>query len=86
MGEGGSIRVHGETYQRLKDLKEEDETLEEVLEKLVEKDLSGEVIERPEARTVGVPANDEIIEKVNEKAGENVSANDVIETLIDQHE
>lgn len=81
-----SIRIHGETYERLKSLRKDDESVEDVVERLLEVEIEGEVIERPEKETVGVTAEESIVKEVNQRAGENVSANDVIETLIDQHQ
>lgn len=86
MADVGSIRVHGETYERLKNLRREGESVEDVVERLLDVEIEGEVIERPEEETVGVTVDKSLVEEVNSRAGENVNANDVIEALINQHE
>jgi len=79
-----SIRLHGSTYDKLKELKQEGETIKDVLNRILPDDV--EEVERIDENVVGLPTPSEVTKKVNEMAGENVSANDVVDRLIDEHE
>lgn len=79
-----SIRLHGSTYDKLKELKREDETIKDVLNRILPDDI--EEVERIDENVVGLPTPSEVTKKVNEMAGENVSANDVIDRMIQEHE
>lgn len=80
-----SIRVYGDTYNRLKSLRRDGESVAEVVQRIMPDDV-GEVVERPEEETVGIVVPKQTGQKISKMAGENVSANDVIEQLIDNHE
>jgi len=45
-----------------------------------------EKLERPDDKVVALPTPSEVSQRVNSLAGNNVSANDVIDHLIDEHE
>lgn len=79
-----SIRLHGSTYSRLKELKEEGESVKDVLNRILPDDV--DEVERIDENVVGLPTSSEVTKKVNEMAGDNVSANDVIDRLIDEYE
>jgi len=79
-----SIRLHGTTYEKLKDMKREGETIRDVLNRILPDDV--EEVERIDENVVGLPTPAHVTQKVNEMAGENVSANDVIDRMIDEHD
>lgn len=83
-GDESSIRLHGSTYDKLKELKQEGETIKDVLNRILPDDV--DEVERIDENVVGLPTPSEVTKKVNEMAGENVSANDVIDRLIEEHE
>jgi len=79
-----SIRLHGSTYERLKELRDDGETVKDVLNRILPDDV--DEVKRIDENVVGLPTSSEVTKKVNEMAGDNVSANDVIDKLIDEHE
>lgn len=79
-----SIRLHGSTYDRLKKMKEGDDTIRDVLNRILPEDV--DEVERIDENVVGLPTPSEVTDKVNQMAGENVSANDVIDRLIDEYQ
>jgi hypothetical protein len=82
-----SVRLHGETYSRLKSLKDDDETIQEALEKIAScPDEEIEVIERPEDEVVAIPADESVAKQIRMLAGENTTANDVVDKLLDMYE
>ena len=89
MADGGnesSVRLHGETYQRLKEIQEEGETLKEAMNKILPDDEEVDIIAGSNTDPVAVPIPSEVSERVNEMAGQNVSANDVVAHLIEEYE
>jgi len=86
-GPESSIRLRGETYQRLKELRRDDETVLDALNRVLPDDVEEvEKLERPDDKVVALPTPSEVSQRVNSLAGNNVSANDVIDHLIDEHE
>lgn len=86
MGESeqSSVRLYGSTYERLKSLKREGESIKDVLNRVMPDDV--DEVERIDENVVGLPAPSEVTEQINKMAGENVSANDVVDRLIDEHQ
>lgn len=83
---GSSIRLHGETYQRLKEMRQESETMLDVLNRILPEDVDEvEKIERPDEEVVALPTPSDVSRRVKSLAGQNVSANDVIDELIEEH-
>jgi len=86
-GGGSSIRLRGETYRRLKDIKREDETMLEALNKVIPDDLGKvEKIERPHDKVVALPTPSDLSKRINNLAGQNVSASDVVDQFIERHQ
>lgn len=84
MGQGGSsIRLHGQTYTRLKEIQRDDESMLDALNRILPEDV--DEVEQIDEEAVAIPTPPEISERVNKMAGKNVSANDVIDQLIEQH-
>lgn len=84
MDDTSSIRLHGQTYERLKELQREDESLTDALNRILPDEV-GEVT-RIDENVVAIPTPREVSQRVNKMAGENVSANDVVATLIEEYE
>lgn len=82
--EDTTIRVYGDTYRRLAVLREEGESVREVVERILPDETF--VIERPESDVVAVRVDPESAQQINSMAGENVTANDVIEHLLERCE
>lgn len=78
----GSIRLYKSTTSRLHEMKREDETLEDVLERIIP---DGDLEEVSEA-TISLPADATLVEKLKIMAGANVSASDVVDQLIDEYQ
>lgn len=79
-----SIRLYGTTYQELKSLQEDDEALVDTLNRILPDEV--EELEQIEEDVVALPTPSSVTERINDMAGDNVSANDVIDRLIEEHE
>lgn len=81
-----SIRLHRDTYNSLKEMRQKDETTLGVLNRILgenEDDL--EKVTFPDIEIVALPVPQEINEKVSSLAGDNASADDVVTKLIEEH-
>lgn len=81
-----SIRLHRDTYNSLKEMKENDETTLGVLYRILEENEDNlEKVTFPDIDIVALPVPQELNEKVNSLAGDNASADDVVTQLIEEH-
>lgn len=76
--ESGSVRLHRGTYQKLKSMRGEDETFDELMDTLLE-DVEQDEFEE---RAVAVRLSRENVNRINSLAGKNVSANGVVRRLV----
>lgn len=79
-----SIRLYGTTYQKLKSLQRDGEALVDTLNRILPDEV--EELEQIEEDVVALPTPSSVTERINDMAGDNVSANDVIDRLIEEHE
>lgn len=80
-----TLRVHGDTYERLKKVKGEDESVQSFVEELIPNNMEKQMT-RPEKETVGIRVNTEAARQANYLAGENMSVDAVINKLLENYE
>lgn len=80
-----TLRVHGDTYTRLKEVKSEDESVQSFVEELIPNNMEKQMT-RPEKETVGIRVNTEAARQANYLAGENMSVDAVINKLLENYE
>lgn len=78
-----TVRLYGDTHSQLKDVKEDGETFDEALRRILPEDV--EVVEHPEQEVVGVAVSSETHDKVMTMAGQNVTADEVVNYYIHMH-
>lgn len=80
-----TIRVHGDTYNRLTESKPDEVTVQEYVEALVPEEMEKSMT-RPESDVVAIRVERSVARQVNRLAGENMTADRVINRLLDTNE
>lgn len=77
-----TLRLYGITHQELSDMKQDGESFDDVLQRIIPENT--ETLERPEDEVVAVRVSDETHQRIMDLAGQNVNVSVAVHEFINE--